>query len=81
MNLIPFLSIFPTILGGAKTEKLLPDQINMVVFSGTLLIAILPVYTTAHPYTRQVTFCKLPETHGYVQLVTLYPRWLRMLKN
>ena len=40
--------------------------------SGTLLTVTCPVYLCAVTYTGQVTFYKVPKTHGHVYLVMLY---------
>ena len=48
-----------------RTNMLLHgDQINMFLFSGTLYKVTCPVYATVHVCTGQVTFFKVPETHG-----------------
>ena len=42
------------------------DQLNMVVFSGTLEKVTFPVYATGHVYTGPVTLSKVQEKHCHV---------------
>ena len=41
------------------------DQLNMIVFSGTLEKVTCPVYTGTVADTGQVTLCKASEEHGH----------------
>ena len=41
-------------------------QLNMAVLFWYLVKVTCPVYDTAHVYAGQVTFYKVPETHGHV---------------
>ena len=48
-----------------------PDQINMSVLLWFLVTSNASVRYCTIAYTGQVTFYKVPVTHGHVQLVSL----------
>ena len=66
----------PLEMGLGYATAIQPDQMNMAVYFWYLVKSDLSNirHVTAHTYAGQVTFYKLPETHGHVELVTLYIR-------